>query len=92
LPLIITYVNYKIIANPAQLSSYWPNALKTRISQETAKAIHIPFVKDALLDAIGQFSINGENQLNGAKNYYSEQAHKNFGVLSTLGTFINTLK
>lgn len=98
LPLIITYVDYKIIANPSTLSAYWPNALSTRISNNLAKAIHIPFIKEALLDAIGQFSANDQKQLTGSKNYYSEDAHRNFGafqatgLLGSIGSFVNTRK
>lgn len=96
LPLIVTYVDYKIIANPGQLSSYWPNALSTRISNQTAKAIHIPFIKDALLDAINQF--NHTNLPATSLNYYTEEAHRNFGafqfvgLLGSIGSFVNTRK
>lgn len=96
LPLIATYVDYKIIANPGQLSSYWPNALSTRISNQTVKAIHIPFIKDALLDAINQF--NHANLPATSLNYYTEEAHRNFrafqsvGLLGSIGSFVNTRK
>lgn len=96
LPLIVTYVDYKIIANPGQLSSYWPNALSARISNKTAKAIHIPFIKDALLDAISQF--NYSNLPSTSLNYYTEEAHRNFGafqatgLLGSIGSFVNTRK
>lgn len=94
LPLIVTYVDYRIIANPGQLSSYWPNALSTRISNQTAKAIHIPFIKNALLDAINQF--NHTNLPATSLDYYTEDAHRNFGVfqsvglLGSIGSFVNT--
>lgn len=96
LPLIVTYVDYKIIANPGQLSSYWPNALSARISNKTAKAIHFPFIKDALLDAISQFSHT--NLPATSLNYYTEDAHRNFGafqatgLLGSIGSFVNTRK
>ena len=96
LPLIVTYVDYKILANPGQLSSYWPNVLSTRISNQTAKAIHIPFIKDALLDAINQF--NHTNLPATSLNYYTEDAHRNFGafqsvgLLGSIGSFVNTRK
>ena len=92
LPLIIAYVDYKVVANPSLLSLYWPNALSSRIANNMAKAIHIPFIKDALLDAIGQFSVNNTIQLSSAKGFYSEQAHQEFGVLSTYDSFVNTKK
>jgi len=96
LPLVVTYVDYKIISNPGQLSSYWPNALSTRISNQTAKAIHIPFIKDALLDAINQF--NHTNPPATSLNYYTEEAHRSFGalqfvgLLGSIGSFVNTRK
>lgn len=96
LPLVVTYVDYKIISNPGQLSSYWPNALSTRISNQTAKAIHIPFIKDALLDAINQF--NHTNLPATSLNYYTEEAHRSFGalqflgLLGSIGSFVNTRK
>lgn len=98
LPLIITYVDYRVVANPSSLSIYWPNALSTRITKNSAKAIHIPFIKNALLDAVSQFSVNEQKQLSGSSNYYSEQAHRNFGafqavgLLDSIGSFVNTRK
>jgi hypothetical protein len=98
LPLIITYVDYRVVANPSSLSTYWPNALNTRITNNSARAIHIPFIKSALLDAISQFSVNEQKQLSGSSNYYSEQAHRNFGafqsvgLLGSIGSFVNTRK
>lgn len=96
LPLIVTYVDYKIIANPGHLTSYWPGALSARISNRTAKAIHIPFVKNALLDAIDQF--NYANPPSTGLGYYNEEAHRSFGafqadgILGALGAFVNTRK
>lgn len=90
LPLIITYVDYKVIANPESLFSYWPNALSSRVNNNTARAIHIPFYKDALLDAISQFNIG--NQPKTALNYYDEKTHRLFGCLTLLSSFSNLKK
>lgn len=90
LPLIIAYVDYNIVASVDQLSGYWPNALSSQIGNSVVRAIHIPFTKDAILDAIGQF--HASNMPSTAKNNYSEKAHRNFGVLSLLGSFTNTRK
>jgi len=96
LPLIVTYVDYRVIANPDRLSSYWPSALSARISNNTAKAIHIPFIKNALLDAISQF--DHANLPGTSLNYYTEDAHRSFGafqavgLLGSIGTFVNTRK
>ena len=74
LPLIVTYVDYKVISDPVHLFPYWPNALKIRIDNNTANAIHIPFLKNTLLAAIEQFNIF--KPLSGSLNYYDENAHR----------------
>ena len=61
LPLIIAYPGYNAILNPSALHERWPDALTTRINNATAKAIHIPFRKEAILTAIGQFTVNSGN-------------------------------
>ena len=90
LPLIVTYVDYEVIASPGQLSSYWPNAMRTRILNKAAKAIHIPFVKDALLDAISQFNYSKLPAT--SLNFYNEDAHLSFGCLARLSPFSNSRK
>lgn len=90
LPLIITYVDYDTIVDPGQLSHYWPTALIERIRSGTAKAIHIPFIKGAILDAIGQF--NTTNKPDTSLNYYTEDAHRYFGAFIPFGTFNNIRK
>ena len=90
LPLIVTYVDYLIVATPDQLSDYWPYALSSRIGNSVVRAIHIPFIKGAILDAIGQFNLSKMPET--AKNYYSEQAHRSFGVLGVGVSFRNTRK
>jgi len=74
LPLIITYTDYDIVAEPELLSSYWPTALSMRINNETAKAIHIPFIKPTILDAIGQFTCS--NLPATSLNRYTEGAYR----------------
>lgn len=90
LPLIIAYVDYKIVADPSSLSHYWPDSLRARIQNGSASAIHIPFCKDALLDAIGQFGTS--NKPNTSLNYYIEAAHRQFGCMTLLDTFSNRQK
>ncbi len=90
LPLIIAYVDYDVVANPEMLSSYWPDALSLRINNHTADAIHIPFCKNALLDAIGQFNVN--NLPGTSLNYYTKEAHQSFGQLSAFSEFKNIKK
>ncbi|WP_129432235.1 TIR domain-containing protein [Roseovarius sp. A46] len=80
LPLICAYTNYFKVTAPEELSHRWPEALEQRINNGTAKAIHIPFKKNALLDAIGQFTVHGHTLTNGL-NFYTLDAHREFGCL-----------
>lgn len=78
LPLILMYVGYETVFEPALLHSRWPNSLTTRINDQSAKAIHIPFKKNALLDAISQFSTNKPHKLT-SLNHYTKEAQISFG-------------
>ncbi len=79
LPLICIYPGFETIFSPSDLSGRWPAALKQRIDNKTAAAIHIPFKKAALLDAVSQFTVNSDKKLVGGLNYYSREAHIAFG-------------
>lgn len=70
IPLIIAYTGYNSILNPKSHADKWPTALKTRFDNGSANAIHVPFRKDAIFDAIGQFTVNSGN-LSGPFNYYN---------------------
>jgi MTH538 TIR-like domain (DUF1863) len=67
------------IRNPKALSGYWPNALATRINNDTAHVIHVPFKKLVIADAISQFSHNHFPKHFGL-GYYSDDAYKSFGI------------
>ena len=45
LPLIIAYTDCPAILDPKALLNRWPTALKKRISDGSANAIHVPFKK-----------------------------------------------
>ena len=80
IPIIVAYTGYvKPIRNPGALKALWPNALASRISNNTAHAIHIPFKKAALMDAISQFSHNAL-PVGGGLGFYSDDAYRNFGI------------
>jgi hypothetical protein len=79
IPLIITYIGYEYILQPALLSSKWPPALQKRIDNQTVAAIHIPFKKEPLKDAISQFDIS-EKPKGGSLGVYSKEAYKQFGI------------
>lgn len=81
IPIIATYTNISTpIRNPLTYKSRWPAALATRINNETASVIHIPFKKAALLDAIGQFNPNNVPKNKGL-GHYSNDAYRSFGIL-----------
>lgn len=80
LPVIAAYtVCDKPIYNPSALSGYWPNALKTRIENGSAGVIHVPFKKEPIRDAIGQFDHN-HFPTGGGLGYYSADAYREFGL------------
>ncbi|WP_282062149.1 TIR domain-containing protein [Roseobacter litoralis] len=81
LPLIVAYAGYTSILDPSALSSRWPGTLATRISNETAQAIHIPFKKDAMLEAIRRFTVSGE-AIGGSLVTFTKQAHIDWGYLT----------
>ena len=80
LPLIIAYPGFKSIFNVESHRSVWPIALRSRIDDGTARAIHVPFKKEPILDAIGQFTVQASSLTSG-KNYYNENAYRNWGLV-----------
>ena len=81
LPLILSYTGVDSMLSPGNYSHRWPTSLKSRLQSNKAKAIHIPFKKNALLDAISQFSVNGK-QLNSSMETYSRAAQQKWGYLN----------
>lgn len=79
LPIIAVYPDYKNIMAPAELRPLWPRAFQERIDAKTVRAIHIPFKKLPLLDAIGQFDHN--NQPRTPLNYYNHDTYQQWGLL-----------
>jgi hypothetical protein len=80
IPIIAAYLNYDYILAPDQLRVLWPSALATRIDNKTARVIHIPFKKEPLSDAIGQF--NHENIPRSPLAYYGRDAYVGWGLLT----------
>lgn len=70
IPLIIAYPDYSAVIDVDSLSYYWPKSLADRINKDGTEAIHIGFKKECILDAVLQFSING-NHPRGGKDCYS---------------------
>lgn len=80
LPLIVAYTGHESILNPTVHSNLWPTALQTRIDNNKAQAIHIPFKKDAMLNAINRFTVNGE-RIGNSLLHYSRKAHITWGYI-----------
>lgn len=78
LPIIVVYTGYEYIINVNSHSDEWPKALKDRIENKKVKAIHIPFKKEPIKEAINQFNHN--NKPPSAVSYYSREAYKIFGI------------
>ncbi len=79
LPIIAAYTGYECITAPAELRGLWPEALESRIYDETARVIHIPFKKEPLKAAIDQFDLS--NPPTGALNYYIRDAYVRWGLI-----------
>ena len=80
IPLIVAYTEYTSILAPAQLRGSWPHALTERIDNKSVKAIHIPFRRAALMDAIGQFTVHNNN-LSIPLDYYNREAQVSWGYI-----------
>jgi hypothetical protein len=51
-----------------------------RLRNGSANAIHVPFKRDAIFNAIERFTVNGE-KLDGPFNYFNEAAHRQWGYI-----------
>lgn len=80
LPLIVAHTGYESILAPAELAHRWPNALRSRINNGAARAIHIPFKREAILDAISQFTVNSNGLSNGL-NHYTYDTYVRWGYI-----------
>lgn len=60
IPLIVAYVGCEYILASVKLSELWPKALGERISNGTAKCIHIPFNEKAIMAAISQLTYTAQ--------------------------------
>jgi hypothetical protein len=78
IPIIVAYTGYETLINPSAVSDLWPSALAERIRNRSARAIHIPFKRNAIDAAIRQFDFS--NPPKGPLTYYSLDAHRAFGI------------
>lgn len=80
IPLIIAYPGYSSILDVNGLSSLWPKVLLDRINSDKAKAIHVAFAKECIMDAINQFHVNRKPLSNG-RSHYSRDAYVQWGLI-----------
>lgn len=78
LPIIAVYTDAPFVIYPQALSNLWPPAFASRINNGTVRAIHIPFKRAAIDDAIQQFDYQNPPPL--SLNHYNEEAHHQFGI------------
>ena len=79
IPIIAAYTGYESILAPNQLSILWPKALALRINNKSARVIHVPFKKEPLKTAIGQF--NHSNLPGGPLTHYVRDAYVKWGLI-----------
>ena len=80
LPVIAAYVGYDYILRPRSHKDKWPAALRTRINDESARVIHIPFKKKPIAAAINKYDIN--NKPKGALTHYTRETYGNWGIIA----------
>ncbi len=80
LPLIVAYTGHDYMLDPSAQSGRWPVTLHQRINNGSAMAIHIPFKKDAMFNAIGRFTVNGE-EIGGSLITYTREAQAGWGYI-----------
>lgn len=83
IPLIIAYTGCDSLLKARKYSDRWPKALEERITNGTAKAIHIAFKEKAIMAAISQFTVHsqGDDELNTSLGVYSEETYISWGYL-----------
>jgi hypothetical protein len=84
IPVIAAYtITDKPILRPSTsstIATHWPAGLRTRIENNTAGVIHIPFRKEPIKAAVGQFNQNNFPN-GGGLGWYNEDAYRSWGML-----------
>jgi hypothetical protein len=78
IPIIAAYTMTNIVFAPRLLEAYWPDALYNRITDGSARVIHVPFNQTLLNDAIHQFNLS--NPPVDGLMHYTVQAHQKAGI------------
>ena len=81
IPIIAAYPDYDSVLAPAELASYWPPALASRIANGTARVVHIPFKLPAVLNAIEQFVVLNTTYPTNGYGYYNRETQVGWGLI-----------
>ena len=83
IPLIIAYTGCDSLLKARKYSDRWPKALKERITNGTAKAIHVAFKEKAIMAAISQLTVHSQedDELKTSIDVYSEETYISWGYL-----------
>lgn len=81
IPIIAAYTDYCPIREPDKFWPLWPAALASRINNQTAHVIHIPFKKVPIMDAIRQFN-HDKLPKGGALGRYTDETYRGWGLLA----------
>ncbi|MDO4569062.1 MAG: hypothetical protein Q4D38_01595 [Planctomycetia bacterium] len=65
------------------ISSRWPQALRSRIINGTARCIHIPFKMEPIVNALEQFTCF-TNKLSSSRNTYDQKTYQKWGMIEFL--------
>ena len=79
IPIIAAYPGYNTILAPTRLRALWPTALETRIDNDTARVIHVPFKKEPLKAAISKFSHGNLPQ--GSLTCWTRETYQRWGLI-----------
>lgn len=74
IPIIVAYTGYNYIMAPSLLSHLWPRKLADNINNAIVDAIHVPFKKEPIGDAISQFNFN--NLSGSSLSFYSKETYR----------------
>lgn len=80
IPIIAAYPGKGPIFNPNTVRPLWPAALETRIDNNTAHVIHVPFRLEPIKDAICQFDHKNFPPYGGL-GFYSREAYRSWKML-----------
>lgn len=79
LPFILVYTRWQGILQPHIHKDEWPDELARRLTARTINAIHLPFKRGLIDDAISRFNINSQPE--GQMIHYTKAFQEKHGVV-----------